>query len=107
MAKRQANPFRSIDENKVYAFLSYLSILCAIPLIRKKDDAFVQDHARQGLALFLCEFVIFLVTIILPGLLRPALFIFGLLALWGMAKALKGERVELPFVYAFSKRITL
>ena len=107
MAKRPVNPFRIIDENKVYAFLSYVSILCAIPLILKKDDAFVQDHARQGLALFLCEFVVFLVTIVLPLLLRPAVFVFGLLALWGMVKALKGEKVELPFVYLLSRRISL
>ncbi len=105
MVNRQGRFFKAIDENKIYAFLSYLSILCAFPLIRKKDDPFVQSHARQGLVLFLSEFVAFLLTIIFPWLLRPFLFIFGLLAFWGMVNALKGERVELPFVYELSKRI--
>ena len=107
MVKRSVNPFRPFDDNKVYAFLSYLSILCAIPLIRKKDDAFVQEHARLGLALFLCEFVAFLLTIVLPWLWRPFLFAFGLLALWGMVMALKGEKAELPFISPLSRRISL
>lgn len=107
MNKRKVNPLRSIDENKIYAFVSYCSILCAVPLIFKKDDAFVQGHARQGLALFLCEFVTLLVTIILPALFRPFLFVFGLLALWGMVKALQGEQVELPFIHPLSRRILL
>lgn len=107
MDKRRVSLSKAIDENKVYAFLSYFLVLCAIPLIYKKEDAFVQSHARQGLALFLCEFVAFLATIILPWLLRPFLFVFGLFALWGMVKALKGEKVELPFVYPLSKGISL
>lgn len=107
MDNGQGKLFKTVDENKVYAFISYISILCAVPLIRKKDNLFVQSHARQGLALFLCEFVAFLLTIILPWLLRPFLFIFGLLALWGMVNALKGEQVELPLLHELSRRISL
>jgi len=41
-----------MDENKIMAILSYLSILCLIPLFTKKDNEFVYYHAKQGLVLF-------------------------------------------------------
>lgn len=98
---------KSIDENRIYALLSYLSLLCVIPLIQKKDNPFVMAHARQGLALFMCEFTAFLVTIVLPVLLKPLLLVFGVLALWGMIKALRGEKAVLPFIYSLSERMSL
>ena len=98
---------KTIDENRVYALLSYLSLLCCLPLIQKKDNPFVMSHARQGLALFLAEFAAFLVTILLPVLLKPLLLVFGLLAFWGMLAALKGQTVCLPFIHALSRRLTL
>lgn len=96
-----------VRESKRYALLSYCFILCIIPLIRKKNDAFVQFHARQGLAIFLCEMAAFIVSIVLPFLMKPALFIFGILSLWGMLKVLKGGRSPLPFIHALSERLDI
>lgn len=95
------------NENKPYALLSYCFILCIIPLIRKKDDEFLQFHGRQGLALFLCEMAVFIVSIIFPFLMRPALFVFGVLSLWGMINALRAQRVQLPVIYALSQKIDI
>ncbi len=98
---------KSIDEDRVFAMLSYISVLCVFPLLYKKDNEFVVSHARQGLAMFLCEFAVFIASIILPFLMKPFLFIFGILAFWGMIKALRGERVELPFIYPLSNKLVL
>ena len=95
------------SESKRYALLAYCFILCIIPLIRKKDDVFVQFHARQGLALFLCEMAAFIVSIILPFLMKPALFVFGVLSLAGMLKALGGEKFPLPFIHALSQKFDI
>lgn len=94
-------------EGKRYALLSYCFILCIIPLIRKKDDVFVQFHARQGLALFLCEMAVFIVSIVFPFLMKPALFIFGVLSLWGMLKAIRGDSFPLPFIYGLSQKLDI
>ena len=95
------------SESKRYALLSYCFILCIIPLIRKKDDVFVQFHARQGLALFLCEMAVFIVSIIFPFLMKPALFVFGVLSLWGMLKAIRGNKFHLPFIHALSQKLDI
>ncbi|MBF0619925.1 MAG: hypothetical protein HQL19_07145 [Candidatus Omnitrophica bacterium] len=94
-------------EEKVYALLAYLFLLCVIPLVQKKDSAFVLFHARQGLAIFFCEFAVFMLTIICPFLFKPAILFFGVFSLWGMLKAVQGETFELPFFFALSKKIAL
>jgi len=94
-------------ESKRYALLSYCFILCIIPLIRKKDDVFAQFHARQGLALFLCEMAAFIISIVFPFLMKPALFIFGTLSLWGMLKVIRGEEFPLPFIYPLSQKLDI
>ncbi|MBF0387476.1 MAG: hypothetical protein HQL20_06430 [Candidatus Omnitrophica bacterium] len=94
-------------ETKLFALLSYCSVLCVVPLLKKKDDDFVLFHGRQGLALFLCEMVVFVASIILPSIMQPFLFIFGLFSLWGMFKALQGEKFKLPLIFPLSERLVL
>ncbi len=96
-----------LRHDKPYAFLAYCFIFCIVPLIYKKDDAFIQFHARQGLALFLCEMAVFIVSILFPVLFRPALFVFSVLSFWGMLKVLRGERAPLPFIHALSQKLDI
>lgn len=98
---------KKIDEDRLFALLSYISILCVVPLLYKKDNDFVLSHGRQGLALFLCEFAVFIVTILLPILLKPFLFVFGLLAFVGVIAALQGKKIRLPFIYPLSEKLVL
>src|SRR3954454_17387976 len=61
------------SDRTVMLVLSYLGILCLIPLLAKKDDPEVQWHAKNGLALFFAELVwivirIALIFIHIPGL---------------------------------------
>ena len=44
---------KQIMEGKIFAILSYLSILCIIPLVFKRDNHFVLSHGKQGLVLFI------------------------------------------------------
>lgn len=99
--------FKKVNEDHVFAMLSYLSVLCVIPLFLKKESEFVVSHAKQGVALFLCEFAVFIISIIFPVVMRPSLFIFGVLAFIGMVKALRGNKVKLPFIYAISNKLAL
>ena len=46
---------KEIEEGKAFAVLGYLSILCLVPLLLKKDNKFALFHGKQGLILFIFE----------------------------------------------------
>src|SRR3990167_3559902 len=96
-----------IKEGKVYAVLSYLSVLCIIPLVLKKDNDFVLSHGKQGLVIFVGEVGIFIVSILFEGILRLGVFFFGILSLWGIIEVLRGRYVKLPVVSDIADKIWL
>lgn len=88
---------KDIDDNKVLAALSYVGILCLVPLLAKKDSKFCQEHAKQGLILFIVWIVAsFIIWFPLIGwLIGLALLIIDLMA---FIKCLQGEFWEIPVV---------
>lgn len=94
-------------DGKMYAVLAYLSIFCIVPLIVKKNNAFVLSHGRQGLVLFVAEVATLVVSIVLPWVFRPFLFIFFGFSFWGMVMAIRGQGVELPFIARIAEKITI
>lgn len=104
------------SDRTVMLVLSYLGILALIPLLMKKDDREVQWHARNGLGLFVAYFVIVILWSIinnfLPSSIGCALSFVGC-ALWlgylaliifGIMKAVKGERFRLPMISDFADK---
>ena len=94
-------------DGKMYAVLAYLSIFCIVPLIVKKNNAFVMAHGRQGLVLFVAEVGTLVVSIVVPFVFRPFLFILFGFSFWGMVMAIRGQAVELPFVARIAEKITI
>ena len=95
-------------EGKIFAFLSYLSIFCIIPLIFKKDNQFVLLHGKQGLILFVMEAIIFVAGIVLPEwFIRICYLYCGVLSIWGMVVVLRGHEIRLPFIAGFADKISL
>ena len=108
MVKRQSGLDQHILDGKIFAILSYLSILCILPLLFKKDNPFVLKHAKQGLILFLGEVAVFIVHIILgQWILRLGIFILGVLSFVGLVACLQGRDIELPLVTKLADAITL
>ena len=70
-----------ILDGKMYAVLSYLSILCIIPLIIKKNNAFVLAHGKQGLVLFVAEVAVLILSIVFASNAWP------LICLWIAARS--------------------
>ncbi len=97
----------TIREGKIYAILSYLSVLCVIPLVLKKDNPFVLSHGKQGLVIFVAQAAVFILHIAIPGVLRFGLFFLGALSLWGIIEALRGHEIRLPFVADIADKIVL
>ena len=108
MNKRQSDKDQQILDGKVFAILSYLSILCIIPLVLKKDNPFVLKHGKQGLILFLGQVAVFILHIILGlWILRLGMFVLGLLSFLGLIAVLQGRDAELPVVSNLANSITL
>jgi uncharacterized membrane protein len=108
MTKRACNDDHQVLEGKVLALLSYLSILCIIPLVFKKENPFVLQHGKQGLVLFLGEVAVFIIQIILgEWIFRLGAFILGVLSFIGIIAVLKGRYIKIPLVSGIAENITL
>jgi uncharacterized membrane protein len=102
--------------------LSYLGLLALVPLLVDKDDRNVQWHAKHGLVLFAAFIVatiaLWVLTMILgmiPGVgcLVAIVSFFTHMGLaigylvvivMGIMKALKGERLVVPFVTPYADK---
>jgi len=99
---------------KIFAAISYLSILFVIPWVAKKDHPFVGFHVKQGMALFIAEaviwFVLFLIESFLESLFsyqatgvtqflyKIAWLVFAVASIYGIYHALKGKEKPLPYL---------
>ena len=105
MAQPNPQPVTGND-NTVWIYLSYILgwVFGLIGLAVVKDDNEVRYHCAQGLALsalanILCFVLAF--TFVLPFIIWPAAFIYGIvLAL----KAAKGEHVKVPYLGDFAEK---
>lgn len=101
---------KEIQEGKFFAVISYISFLCIVALILKKDNKFALYHAKQGLVLFVFEVICFIVSII--PFLGSILRIFGTVlffcaSLWGILQALMGNYNRFPFISKMADNIIL
>ena len=100
---------KEILEGKAYAILSYLWILCLVPLILKKDNRFALFHAKQGLVLFIAELAVGFIGVI-PfigwAILFFGTFLFGALSLAGIVQALLGNLWKMPVVGDIAEKVS-
>lgn len=110
-----SGPAGGVSQNRtVMIVLSYLGLLCLIPLLVEKDDKEVQWHAKHGLVLTLCFFVLFVVLTILghvPVLGCISLLIWPviglawlIIAILCIMKGVNGERFLIPGVSQYADR---
>ena len=106
--KKSQSKDQHILEGKIFAIISYLSILCIIPLVFKKDNPFVLKHSKQGLILFLGEVAVFIIHIILGlWILKLGMFVLGVLSFIGIVAVLNGQYLKLPIVSNVADKISL
>ena len=108
-------------EDKVFAALSYISILFVVPLILKHENDDIYFHAKQGMVLFLSEvviwFVLFMLESFIVALLPRTTFsltawlgavawmLFVVLSVAGVYNALVGKRWEIPILGRIAKSV--
>ena len=91
-------------ESKLFAALSYVSILFLLPFFFRRDDSFAMYHARQGLVL-----LIYGVLSDILGAIPGIGWLFGLFRVYcvfkGISNAVKGVKEPLPYIGKFGERI--
>lgn len=99
-----------IQDGKFFAAVGYLSVLCFVPLLLKKENRFALYHGKQALVLFILEVAASIVKVV-PALgdlvFTVAFVVLGMLSLVGILKVLMGEYWEMPVIYEISNRISL
>ncbi|MFH0912278.1 MAG: hypothetical protein V1807_01315 [Patescibacteria group bacterium] len=119
----QPKPAALDGDTKIFAALSYLSVLFIIPWVVKKDIPFVAFHIKRGIALFVAELVVwfllwlvesFLLTLFslhaagaIKFLYQIAWLGFAGLSLIGVYFAISGKEKSLPWVEAVAKNIKI
>lgn len=101
---------KEILEGKMFAVIGYISILCVLTLILKKENKFALFHGKQGLVLFLGEIACWVVAIIpfLGWIISSLLtLVFILVSLYGILQALEGKYTKIPIVSDFADKIVL
>lgn len=110
---------RDIEDNRVFALLSYIGILFLVPMFLARRSWFARFHANQGLVLFLASalynvfsrIVVNLVELIfgfmpiVPGIVSFVLglvsVLFFVLMVLGILNAVNGGAKELPLIGHF------
>jgi len=101
---------QEIKEGKFFAVISYVSFLCIITLVLKRNNKFALYHAKQGLVLFVMEVVAFILSIIpllgwLIGVFGYVLFL--LVSLWGVMQSALGIYCRIPVVSEISENVVI
>lgn len=100
----------SAGGDKFMAVLSYIGVLCLIPLLTKKDDAFTFFHAKQGLILFIAEVITaFLSSVPFLGWLIWMVggVVWFVLSILGIVNVLGGKKKELPIIGQYAEKIKI
>lgn len=100
---------KDIEDNRLIAAISYISLLCLIPLLLKKDSKFCQEHGRQGFIVFLLSVVTCVlgwVPVLGWFVLAPlgSILVF-IISVVGFVKALQGEFWEIPVIGKYRKQV--
>ena len=97
---------QDIADHKVMASLSYLHVLCLVPLLTMKSSRYAQEHAKQGVLLLLVWLVGGLVFWfpLFGQLAAIACLIVNIIA---FVKCLNGEFWEIPIIGQYRNKVNL
>ena len=100
--------FRS-DEGRLAAIMSYIPVLCFVPLLNMKENKEARFHARQGLILFLIELVavLFLIDAVSDLVFKAVLFAAMGASVAGIYFALQGKNYKLPIIGDLAEKTKL
>lgn len=90
------------SDSHLMAAVSYVWLLAIVMLFVKRDDKFVQFHAKQAVVLLIISLLGFI-----PFLGWLIAFVCFVLMIIGFINAWQGKEYQLPVIYGLSKKINL
>jgi len=106
MADENKTQDKDILDNKNITVLSYVWILCLVPLLGKRNSKFAQFHAKQGLVLFGIEILASFFFWFQP-FHSMVMLVFFVISVLGIVKVLNGEWWKIPYIYDWSKKFNI
>lgn len=97
---------KDVEEYKLIACLSYLGFLCIVPLLGARKSRFAQEHAKQGLILFVIWVIgsFFFLVPLFGWIAMVIVFIANLVAL---VRCIEGVFWEIPYIGKYREKINL
>ena len=95
-----------VEQNKYVAVFSYLSILVLIPLLLKRDSAFCQKHAKQGLV-WLAFLLVTSFCYFIPFLNILYALVVIVVTITCFVKTLQGKYWPIPLISQWAEKINL
>jgi uncharacterized membrane protein len=86
-------PQEDIENGKQLAAMSYMWLFSVVILFTKRNNSFIQLHARQGTVLFIISILFWLISY-----LRILEFAVLALMILGFIEASQGKPFEIPFI---------
>lgn len=87
--------------SRTLAAMSYLGVLCLVPLVMNRNDSYVQFHARQGVMLWMWE-VLAIYTLLIPAVghifFRISSIACLVLSVIGVLSVLLGRAWKFPII---------
>jgi len=92
-------------KNRDSAGLSYMPLICIFIYMSKKDDPFVLENAKQGVALFVIMIIGWIFSLLLPIIGLPIVIVSVVFMVMGFMKAFSsGETISIPFLSNYLKK---
>jgi uncharacterized membrane protein len=104
------NKEQEIREGKFFAIISYISFLCIVSLLFKRNNKFALYHAKHGLVLFVFQVAGFILSSIpiLAWLIQTlGLVVISLVSIWGILQALMGNYSRILLISDIADKIVL
>lgn len=96
--------------SRFLAAISYLGVLCLLPVVLRVKNEYVRFHARQGLILFIAEIVFTLIWVI-PFIGWIIGFIGWItcfiISLAGLVNGIAGQEWKIPVLYRLTNKVRI
>ena len=96
-------------KNRLMAAFSYLGILCLVPLLFNRGDAYVDFHARQGLVLWVwsvCAVFAMHMPVLGPYLFSTSSVMVAFLSLVGLVSVALNQSWKIPLIARLAGLVT-
>ncbi len=92
----------------IMGVMSYMGVLCFVPLMSSSDDEFIHFHAKQGLVIWAWS-VLAVMALFVPGIghlffSMSALAVIGI-SIIGVISVLLRKAWKLPLIYTIASKI--